>query len=236
MRARLSGVPTWLLKLFSLAWVGPWRASTWRSISLVPVLPTLPVTAAMRAAVRDRAARARSSRPRAVSATSSSGEPVATPWGRWSTMAAAAPFSMAWPTKPWPSVAAPFSATKRSPSTTCRLSKATPLACQGMVASPPVASAASSWVHRMSLMRHLPIWATRLAHLVGIVEGQDLGRRRSGRARDPCRRPPARRPRRARRQRCGSRAPVADLDRAAGSRPCLARGSRRDPRCAGCRR
>ena len=48
IRASVSGTPQWLLKLFSAAWTRPCAPSAARSISLVPVLPTEPVTATTR--------------------------------------------------------------------------------------------------------------------------------------------------------------------------------------------
>ena len=55
MRASDSGTPQRLLWLAALALVLPCAASAWRSASLVPVLPALPVTATIRAALRSRA-------------------------------------------------------------------------------------------------------------------------------------------------------------------------------------
>ena len=54
--AKVSGTPTWLLKLFWLAWVLPSAPSAVASISLVPVLPADPVTAITLPVKRARAA------------------------------------------------------------------------------------------------------------------------------------------------------------------------------------
>lgn len=57
-RASVKGTPQWLLWLAALAWAPPWRLKTSASASLVPVLPTEPVTATSWARARARAARA----------------------------------------------------------------------------------------------------------------------------------------------------------------------------------
>ena len=74
MRASVSGTPQWLLKEAAAACVAPKRDRTRRSASLVPVLPTEPVTATIRA--RDRA---RLGAPRSPSAPSTSGTATSGP-------------------------------------------------------------------------------------------------------------------------------------------------------------
>ncbi|MOA17229.1 hypothetical protein D3C78_1374790 [compost metagenome] len=68
MRASVSGTPQWLLKEATAACTRPDGAKACRSISLVVVLPTEPVTAMMRADVLSRAAMA--SLPSAVRTSS----------------------------------------------------------------------------------------------------------------------------------------------------------------------
>ena len=136
----------WLLRLPALACVAPQLARARASISLVPVLPTLPVMAMKWAALRSRARPARVRRPSKVSTTSSSGAPLGRALGWRLTIAAAASRSKAACTKSWPSWLAPASATKRSPASTLRLSMETPVALQESGARPPVADAASAEV------------------------------------------------------------------------------------------
>ncbi len=147
MRASDSGTPHWLLRLPAEAVVRPWRSKARRSASLVPVLPTLPVTATMAADVRARAARPSASSATCVSATSTSGASTARPWGWRLTTAAAAPALSAAATKSWPSKWGPLSATNRSPGATVRLSIDTPRAIQSRVLRAAVAAAASAAVH-----------------------------------------------------------------------------------------
>ena len=113
----------------ALAEVGAWADSMARSASLVLVLPTEPVTLAIRALLRRRAARPRPSSAFMVSGTRIS-VPPAFSTSR-DTTAAAAPRFIASATKPWPSVVSPLRAKNRSPLPTARLSKVTPLASNG---------------------------------------------------------------------------------------------------------
>ncbi len=196
-RARVNGTPIWLLKLAALACVGrfgrPPASSARRSASLVLVLPTLPVTAATRARLRARAARPSPSRPRKVSATTSSGAAAGTSAGMCATMAAAAPAARAEATWSCPSWFGPLSATNRSPFCTVRLSIDTPVAANAAVVRPPVAAAVSCAVHSAALMPHLPLECR--CRLPRPPRARPRGRRRdgrcrprSGRARAPCRR------------------------------------------------
>lgn len=91
MRASDRGTPQWLLKLLTLAAVTPCVLKASLNASLVPVLPTLPVTATIRARLRARPARPRAHSASMVSATSTSGASSATSSGRVETIAAAAP-------------------------------------------------------------------------------------------------------------------------------------------------
>ena len=79
MRARLNGTPHWLLRLPALAWLSAWASKASRKPSLVPVLPTLPVTATTRASLRVRAAAARLLSASMASSTTSSGPAPAAP-------------------------------------------------------------------------------------------------------------------------------------------------------------
>ena len=131
------GTPTWLLNEAVLAEVGAWADSMARSASLVLVLPTEPVTLAIRALLRRRAARPRPSSAFRVSGTRIS-VPPAFSTSR-DTTAAAAPRFIASATKPWPSVVSPLRAKNRSPLPTARLSKVTPLASNGAAMTAPSA-------------------------------------------------------------------------------------------------
>ena len=148
IRDRLNGTPQWLLRLPWLAAIGPCSSSTKRIASLVPVLPTLPVTAMIRAPVRRRAACPRSLRARVVSLTSSNGASPLTASGRRLTTAAAAPAAMASAAKSWPSKLGPRMATNRSPGLVVRLSMETPSARHSPWAMPPVAASAEPVVQR----------------------------------------------------------------------------------------
>ena len=69
MRASVSGTPQWLLNDCAEACILPPRDSTWRSASLVVVLPAEPVTAMILAFERARAATPRSSSAASTSST-----------------------------------------------------------------------------------------------------------------------------------------------------------------------
>ena len=73
MRANDSGAPNWLFKLPAVAWVGACAPKVSRNISLVPVLPTDPVTATILALVRARAAWPKHSSPITVLLTCNNG-------------------------------------------------------------------------------------------------------------------------------------------------------------------
>src|SRR3546814_17929332 len=104
----LSGTPVWLWELFiyRCALPGSGRSSAANKASLVPVLPTEPVTPMIVAPVRARPARPRLSSPAMVSATSTCGCGVALP-----TTAPAAPRSEAEPRYLCPSVVSPLDRT-----------------------------------------------------------------------------------------------------------------------------
>src|SRR6185503_17926020 len=137
-RARLIGTPTWLLKLAVLAEVGAWADRMACKASLVLVLPAEPVTEAMRAVLRRRPARPRSTSAFMVSPTRIR-LPDASGTSR-ETTAAAAPRDRASATKTWPSVVSPASAKNRSPLPTARLSKVTPVTSK----APDIARGASA--------------------------------------------------------------------------------------------
>src|SRR5258706_9602062 len=132
-----------------------------RSASLVLVLPTLPVTAAKRAAERARAARPRSQSAVIVSSTSSNAVWSATSAGTSLTIAATAPAAKALATKVWPSKLGPLRAMNRSPATTDRLSIDTPVAAKLQRAVLRVATAASASVHKTSFLAEWLLIAPR---------------------------------------------------------------------------
>jgi len=101
--SRVWGTPTRLFRFPRAACTGAAPPSTARSISLVVVLPLLPVTATTRPPCRSRQARASSPRPRSVSSTSTSRAPRGAPSGARATMAPAAPPRRASATKAWAS-------------------------------------------------------------------------------------------------------------------------------------
>ena len=214
---------------------GPARCRRRRRISLVVVLPALPVTATILALLRARAARARSSSPRWVLATVSSGpsrrrRACATPAPRrpWRRRRRA--------TKSWPSRLSPFSATNRSPSFRVRVSMESPFTAKA-----------------------------RAGLAQGGAFGFGGGPQRSCRAPSRSDAPPSPLPRGRRKGRTSpptywpvswplpaitSTSPsssaamaasdrlcaVADLARAVGARPGFRCGWRRDLRCGDCRR
>ena len=198
------------------------------------VFPALPVTARIFALLRARAARARSSSPRWVWPTVSSG-PV-TPSGAWVTSAAPALASKAARTKSWPSRLSPFSATNRSPSLSVRVSMESPSTLKAWLAWPRVAASASVWVHRRHAAR--PPTATRGGNrLLAVGEGMHFAvdilaglmalagqhQHIAGRSDSAT----------AARMACGT---VADLARARRRRQNFARGWWRHLRCGDCRR
>ncbi len=133
-RARVSGTPQWLLCEAAAAWVGPIADSAARSISLVVVLPTLPVTATTRPRNRARPARPSACSAAKVSATCSRrGSPRSAAGSRSGscTSAAAAPRASAPATWSWPSPVPLTSATNSSPGATVRLSIEMPETASG---------------------------------------------------------------------------------------------------------
>mmetsp|Transcript_28852 Transcript_28852/g.54927 ORF Transcript_28852/g.54927 Transcript_28852/m.54927 type:complete len:207 (-) Transcript_28852:4144-4764(-) len=154
-----------------------------RSISLVEVLPTEPVTATTRASVRARPAFPSASSPSSTSSTIKSGASGDTPSGTRLTKAAAAPFSSACATNSCPSRAA-VSATNKSPGSMVRVSIDTPKHSHSTVTLPPVALAAAPDVQRLMRSPHpvppQPRWPV---HNHQTATHRHL---RSGRFRDPC--------------------------------------------------
>src|SRR5436190_20926802 len=127
MRAKDKGTPQWLLKDAGDACVFPEPESASFSVSLVLVLPTLPVIATICAALRRRAQRPRSSSARSGSGTTSSAPADAISGVGRETTARAVPASSAAAANWWPSRRSPLIATKMSPGAIFRLSIDTPL-------------------------------------------------------------------------------------------------------------
>ena len=147
-----------------------------RSISLVPVLPTLPVTATMRALLRARAARPIPSSARRGSSTRSNAPLEPEPLRAYlrETMAAAAPALNAAGTNSWPSRAS-FRATNTSPGSRLRVSMEKPVtrSAGAPSASPCVAATRSSHCHSGSAIDGR--LRQRGPHRLVIREGQDGG-------------------------------------------------------------
>ena len=208
-----------------------------RSISLVPVLPTLPVTATMRALLRARAARPIPSSARRGSSTRSKAPLGPEPRGayRRETMAAAAPALNAAGTNSWPSRAS-FRATNTSPGSRLRVSMEKPVtrSAGAPSASPCAAATRSSHCHSGSAIDGC--LREGGPHRFVIREGQD------GRADDlpglVALAGDQQQIAVAEQARAGADGlgAVADLARAGSSRPGSRRGWPRGARCGGCRR
>ena len=186
IRARVSGTPQWLLKLFSAAWTLPWAPRAARSISLAAGL-------ADRAGHRHHAAGEAGAGGAAEGAQGFEhvgddeegrvlGHPLRAA-GDQRGGGAVRPAPAA--TKSWPSRAA-VSATKRSPGASERVSMETPVADQGRGLAPPVAATASSRVQSV-MRRGRRGRRRRRSPARGRRRGGCPGRR-SGRSRGPCRR------------------------------------------------
>ena len=117
-----SGRPRWLFRLPRLRNVVNRRASSVAEISLVVVLPALPVMATTVDDARRRMTRAASCRPRSVSSTTITGTPAAVTVDASLTTTAPAPRAMASATKACPSKRGPRMATNRSPGAIVRVS------------------------------------------------------------------------------------------------------------------
>ena len=191
----------------------PAAASTWRSASLVPVLPTLPVTPAIRArgpapAARGRGLRAPPACRRPATRPAGSSTPSGT---RLTTRGRGARARAPRPRTAWPSRLGPTSATNRSPGASVRRVDRDAEATQ----SPAVAAAGRRGhrlggperAHRRSASSRAPRRAAPRHRRTATS-----GRRRSGRSRGPCRRPAGCRPRRGRRRPsriASSRSPIS---------------------------
>ena len=138
-RASDSGTPQWLLRLRWLKLVLPWADRTWASASLVPVFPTLPVMAAICAALRSRALMPRAHIADIVSWTTNPGRPLSVnlfyKCGRCSGIKSG-------PNKLVPIEVRAGECYKRSPWFRVLVSMETPLAAQSSVVPPLVAAAA----------------------------------------------------------------------------------------------
>ena len=199
----------------------PVGASAAASISLVPVLPTLPVTAAMRAVLRARAARPRSASAvehvvddgqRALDpAEARRGAPRRPPRSRRRAASAGA-------TKSWPSRLSPLMAKKASPGATVRLSIEMPAIASGARAERAAAASPRRSRRRSRAARLMrpPRRRARRATRVVVGERDRPRRRRSGRSRGPCRRCRARRPARASRSAAAIASPRSPISIASG--------------------
>ena len=212
------------------------RRGTSRSISLVPVLPTLPVTATMRALLRARAARPIASSAASESPTRSSAPSSAPRGSPWTPARPPPRFLKASPTKSCPSRSA-FRATNTSPGAIVRVSMEKPVTRSRRRAVGAGLRRRDQLVPLPQRLGHASVGLRQHgAHHVVIRERNDRG------AYDLAGFVALARHQQhvagAEQARAGADGlgPVADLAALTARRPGSRRGSPGRPRCAGCRR